>query len=545
MVVLGICGRERDAASALIVDRSLMAAMTEEACIRAPRAGYAGGGFPFASAAACLRRAGVSPRDVTRVVWCDMDGHAPARQPRPRWSTPPRRGDGFDLSHAASMRVGRLQAHASQLRATGHSEGPIAILETEGRGHAAVFEQNGRELSLVRTIDHFSRVAHEVKRANTALGVPDHSLSALEALASEGQPVYADALARGIWYVPSGGIERDARVLASVYADAEADAGGRLDDRAALHLHVRRTRAHLAASIVRLVARIASDVGADVADTYRVENIGLGGTLFSHHEVLEHVRASLVVRPFFAPLPTAVGLAFGAAVAGAGDAHVGLPYGLAVGPQFSESEVKQALDAAHLDYVYEPVWDRIVTRASRLLARGKLVGWFQGAMDFGTRSLGGRSILCDPSSRYARDNVNRYLQHRDDDLPPPLVMTTSAARDCLEQAACSPFGFASGTVRSEFRVSLQAGITAEGRCRFQTVPDESASRLPNLLQSHRKRTGVPALLHVNLCGADEPIACTPRDALRTTYSSPVDALFIERFVLMKDYWLLRSDADGD
>ena len=54
---------------------------------------------------------------------------------------------------------------------------------------------------------------------------------------------------------------------------------------------------------------------------------------------------------------------------------------------------------------------------------------------------------------------------------------------------------------------------------------------------------VPALIETNLGGPDEPVACTPRDAVRTIYSSAIDALIIGRFLLMKDYWLLRSDAD--
>ena len=97
-------------------------------------------------------------------------------------------------------------------------------------------------------------------------------------------------------------------------------------------------------------------------------------------------------------------------------------------------------------------------------------------------------------------------------------------------------------MKPEFRPQLQAAIDAHGRCRVQTIPDESRARLRDLLRVHRERTGVPGLLQIDLCGPDEPIACTPRDALRTAYSSPLDALFIERFVLMKDYWLLRSDT---
>jgi len=548
MVVLGICGPERDAASALVVDGALVAAMTEEACVRTGRAGYAREGFPFASVVACLQRAGVAARDVQRVVWCDQDGHTPPRDAGTSWMAPLRRRNGagiIDLADATAMRVGRLHAHASQLRATSATAGPIVILDVEGRAQAAVFDRSGHGVAVVRAIDHFSRVVQELNRSAVALGMTGDALTGLEGLASDGQPVYASALGRGLWYEPGAGIERDGRILATVYADANADAGGRLAQRAPLHMQARTTRANLAASVIALFGGIACDIATDVAEAHGVETISVGGSLFAHHEMVEQIETSLGGRAHVTPIPTATGLAFGAAVAGTAEAPVELPFGLSVGAQFSEADVKAALDAAHLDYVYEPAWDRVNARASRLLARGKLVAWFQGAMDFGGRSLGGRSILCDPSGRYARENVNGYLKHREDDLPPPLVMTADVARECLEQARCSPFGLSSAVVRAEFRAQLQAGITESGRCRVQTLHEDRAGRLRDLLTLHRTRTGVPALLQVDLCGPDEPVACTPRDALRTTYSSPIDALFIERFVLMKDYWLLRSADDED
>jgi carbamoyltransferase len=546
MVVLGVSGAQRGAASALIVDGALVAAMSEEACGRktgVPRA--QAGDFPLASAEACLQRAALSPRDVRCVVFCDQDVDAGTCGPDSSRFTAARRDrvGAFDMSHATTLRVGRLHAHASQLRVALPGDGPIAILDIDSRGVAVVFERNGETLTRVRTIERFSRVVHELRRGAAALGFEDESFARITAAAVDGRPVYADALARGLWYVPGGGIERNSRILALVYADADADAGGLLKELRPMHVQVRTTRANLAASLVALAGRLACDIALDVADAADVSTIGLGGSLFSHDEVLDVVRTALGDRACFAPVPAAPGLAFGAAIAGGGNVPVRMPDGLSVGRHFSELDVKQALDAAHLDYVYEPVWDRIVMRASRLLSRGKLVGWFQGPVDFGARSLGGRSILCDPSSRYARENINRYLLQRDDNVPPPLVMTRANVHECLEHDVCVPYGLPSVPVRAEFRGRLQGGVSECGRGRVQILHESSPSRLESLLNAHRKHMDVPALLQVDLCGPDETVACTPRDALRTMYSSPLDALFIERFVLMKDYWLLRDAAD--
>jgi len=546
MVVLGISGRERDAASALLIDGALVAATTEEACVRTPRAGYAhAAGFPFASVEACLQRAGIAAGDVQRVVLCDEDGHTGICDAPPSWMVPLRRrsNGSVELASAAGMRVGRLHAHASQLLATSAADGPVVVVDTERRGQAAVFSRTGRAVVFEREIEHFSRVVQQLNAAAAALGLGGDPLTELEVLAADGQPLYGAALGRGLWYEPGGGIETDRRELQAVYADAKGDADNQLADRAPLHVQVRRTRANLAASVVALVGGIVCDIAADMAETSGADVFGLGGSLFAHHEVAACVRASLGHRAQMALLPSPLGLALGAGIAGGNAMSITLPVGLAVGPQFSESQVKEALDVAHLDYVYEPQWDRITERASGLLARGKRVGWFQGAMDFGRRSLGARSILCDPSGRYARENLNWFLPQRSQDfVPPPLVMTADAARECLEDAVRSSFGLAGAVVKPEFRPRLQAAIDSRGRCRVQTIPDDSPARLRDLLRVHRQRTEVPALLQIDLCGPDEPVACTPRDALRTAYSSPIDALFIERFVLMKDYWLLRSDT---
>jgi carbamoyltransferase len=545
MVVLGISGRERDAASALLIDGALVAATTEEACVRMRRAGYAHiAGFPFASVEACLQRAGITASDVQRVVLCDEDGHTGVCDAPPSWMAPIRRRNNgtAELTGAAGMRVGPLYAHASQLQATSAADGPIVVLDTERRGQAAVFIRTGSGVVFEREIDHFSRVVQQLNAAAAALGLDGDPLMELEVLAGDGQPVYEEALARALWYEPGGGLGTDRRELQAVYTDAKADADHRLADRAPLHMQVRRTRANLAASVVAHIGRIVCDIATDVAETYGTETFGLGGSLLAHPEVTVCVRASLGPRAQLALLPSSLGLALGAAIAGGHATSITLPVGLAVGPQFSESDVKEALDVAHLDYVYEPQWDRIMDRATGLLARGKRIGWFQGAMDFGRRSLGARSILCDPSGRYARENLNWFLRHRAEAFAPPLVMTADAARECLEHVVCSPFGLVSAVVKPEFRPRLQAAIDQRGRCRVQTIPDDSSARLRELLRVHRQRTDVPALLQIDLCSPDEPVACTPRDALRTTYSSPLDALFIERFVLMKDYWLLRSET---
>jgi carbamoyltransferase len=97
-------------------------------------------------------------------------------------------------------------------------------------------------------------------------------------------------------------------------------------------------------------------------------------------------------------------------------------------------------------------------------------------------------------------------------------------------------------VASEWRDRLAGALDWRHFVRVHAVNPVQAFELCELLECHYRRTQVPALIETNLCGPGEPLACTPRDAVRTVYSSAIDVLVIGRFVLMKDHWLLRSDV---
>jgi carbamoyltransferase len=190
--------------------------------------------------------------------------------------------------------------------------------------------------------------------------------------------------------------------------------------------------------------------------------------------------------------------------------------------------------------VYEPDWARLHARVSRLLAQGKVIAWFQGSMVFGPRALGSRSILCDPSHRYARQNVNEYLRLLPVDEPLPVVFATTAVEKCLVASGSIRGGVRDVAVHPEWQTQLAGALDWRRRVRVHDLHSGAAPRLNDLLERHLTATGVPGLIETNLSGPGEPVACTPRDAVRTVYSSAVDALVIGRFLLMKDYWLLRS-----
>jgi len=96
---------------------------------------------------------------------------------------------------------------------------------------------------------------------------------------------------------------------------------------------------------------------------------------------------------------------------------------LTPGPVFSEQDVKATLDSCRLTYIYEPDWTRLRHRVSQILSAGRLVAWFQGDAGSALDAVGGRVIISDPSNRWARENVNRFLRQVPIEAPIPLVTT--------------------------------------------------------------------------------------------------------------------------
>jgi len=107
----------------------------------------------------------------------------------------------------------------------------------------------------------------------------------------------------------------------------------------------------------------------------------------------------------------------------------------------------------------------------------------------------------------------------------------------------SPYMLFDAPVRDSARARVRAALDHQHHVFIHTVTVDQAPQLCELLDTHAERTDVPGLINVNLSGPGEPTACTPRDAVRTFFASATDALVIGRFLLMKDYWLLRNNVD--
>jgi carbamoyltransferase len=163
------------------------------------------------------------------------------------------------------------------------------------------------------------------------------------------------------------------------------------------------------------------------------------------------------------------------------------------------------------------------------LERGEVVGLFQGAMEFGPRALGYRSILADPRDPEMQERVNRAVKKRESFRPfAPIVLEEHAA-EWFALSAASPYM----TLVGEVLRPLPAVTHVDGTARVQTVSRDRHPRLHELLSVWHERTGCPVLLNTSFNVRGEPIVCTPDDAWRCFRSTGIDVLAIEGAVHRK------------
>jgi predicted NodU family carbamoyl transferase len=439
--------------------------------------------------------------------------------------------------------VDTVLADARQLEVVCDGEDlSVCVLAPED-ARSAAFERRKGEWAPVSTFGGAGQLFVAAARVADAVGLgAAASYDALDRFGSESAPEYLAAFERTLTWDPTRGIVLDQELFCRTFAGLPGGEDAERQDWS-LNIRVQQERQAIAASFCRRVGSVIEAMARDLSARTQVSRVGFAGGMFASQGLVGMLSRTFGDGMCVSPVPELGGRALGAAIGGGAAAHPPLR-SLALGPQFSESEIKETLENCRLEYLYEPDRHKLMTRISRMLARGSVVAWFQGAAGFGPRPVGTRSVLCDPSNRYARENVNRFLRQAPLDDPLPLAMTRSAMRESLDGAVGSAFLGSACAVKLEWRDRVRAALTADGTVLVQmTTPDQS-EELTDLLSLHRDLTGVPGLIQTSLAGVDEPAACTPRDAVRSMFASAIDALVIGRFLLMKDHWMLRNGSDS-
>ena len=228
--------------------------------------------------------------------------------------------------------------------------------------------------------------------------------------------------------------------------------------------------------------------------------------------------------------------------------------GSLLGPAFEDSEIRQLLDDENAAFDAFDSDEALCDSVSEHLANEKVVGWFQGRMEFGPRALGARSILGDPRSPKMQSVMNQKIKFRESFRPFAPIVLQERASDYFELRPEdeSPYMLIVAPVREEIRQEsedssafgieqlhqqrseLPAITHVDYSARIQTVDEERNPLLRKLLQAFDRRTGCPVLINTSFNVRSEPIVCTPQDAYRCFLMTDMDVLVLGRHVILKD-----------
>jgi carbamoyltransferase len=199
------------------------------------------------------------------------------------------------------------------------------------------------------------------------------------------------------------------------------------------------------------------------------------------------------------------------------------------GPQYTDDEIEAFLQRGKLHYRR---MEDVAEEVAAVLAQDRIVGWFQGRMEFGPRALGARSILASPLNADMQERLNEIKDREDFRPVAPVVLEEEAGRWFIG-ADVSPFMLFVHEVAPDKASRIPAVRHVDGTARIQTVNERQNPRYHGLLKAFQRRTGVPVLVNTSFNTRSEPVVCTPRDAVECFWTSPIDALAIGSFLIEK------------
>lgn len=210
------------------------------------------------------------------------------------------------------------------------------------------------------------------------------------------------------------------------------------------------------------------------------------------------------------------------------------------GPQFSDSEIASELETKKESIIAENCVIKKITdsnelcrHAAKFISQGKVVGWYQGRMEWGPRALGNRSILCDPTRADMKDILNHKIKRRESFRPFAPSILRHAVKDWFETDYDVPFMLQVYQIKPEKRKYVPAITHVDGSGRLQTVTEKQNTLYFTLISEFQKITGIPMLLNTSF-NENEPIVCRPHEALDCFLRTKMDALVLGHYMITRN-----------
>jgi carbamoyltransferase len=575
MKILGISAHYHDAAAALVVDGVPVCAVQEERLSRRK----SDAAFPMAAIEWCLDHAGIDPDDLDAVVFYERPMLKFERiltcalRAFPRsWRMFPKAmkntlGEKVWVRGIISSHLGvpgrkvlfteHHQSHAAAAFLTAPTR-RAAILTTDGVGEwvtlsAGQGERNehGTSINLIREIrfPHSLGMLYSTFTAYLGFKVNEDEYKVM-GLAGYGQPSMIEKVRKVIVRKPDGSFALDLDYFdfhttsARSYSEKFVGLFGpprNPFDPIDLTVDEGRRYADIAASVQRVLEDTLVEIARDLQNETGLSDLCLGGGVALNGVANARILAeSGFERLFVPPAPGDAGCALGAALYADrihfGNADRDVPDHPFWGPTVNGAELARVAgeDGQLVDELDERT---LIEQTADDLMTGRIVGWMEGALEFGPRALGHRSILAAPHDAEMRDRINREIKYREQFRPfAPVVPIEAADRYfVLPNGGARLARFMSGVfpVRPEWREKLSAVTHVDGTARVQALDRDMAPRLYSLLEEYGQRSGIPVLLNTSLNLAGEPIVNRTVEGYSTFLRCGIDVLIGDRTRVLK------------
>lgn len=567
MYILGLSAYMHDTSACLLQDGRIIAAVEEE---RFTRQRHAWRQMPHHASRYCLDVAGIelSDLDYVATAWNTQEGEdhvqvsthqeALLRQAKELYRLFP--ANIFPCrTFPAMARVNHHLAHASSaFRCSGMEE--AAILVIDGRGErvaTSIYWGEDNRIRLLREFDITNSLGFFYLAVTRFIGFGGWGEGKTMGYAPYGTPCYdfdyIKPIADGYeidWERPLPRSDRESsrgdctlEIMASWMNRLEQQFGE--PNLQPARLDLRRARWHESFSDTKIYRDIAASAQKKLEEIVlhlaklAVAETGCRNLVLAGGVALNCVANGLLITSntidhiFIQPAANDAGTSMGAAL----ELYAQLGYSsqeplqhAAFGPIYTNQMIKEALE--HVGLSYTECADPAMT-AAQLLAENKVVGWFQGALEWGPRALGSRSILASPAREGMRDHLNSQVKHREAFRPYALALPLEIANDLFSDWYPSPFMLLNFKVKNNQQEGVKEGIHIDGTTRPQTVEQSQNPLYWSMLRQFTQLTGTPGVINTSLNDHGAPLVCTPYDALRTFYSTALDSLIIGDFLLQK------------
>ncbi|MBV8488684.1 MAG: carbamoyltransferase [Planctomycetaceae bacterium] len=602
--ILGISAFYHDSAAALVIDGQIVAAAQEERFTRIKH----DPAFPVRAIAYCLQEGSLCPADLDYIAFYDKPlakferlletylAFAPAGFRSFRLAMPLWLKDKLHMRRTIRRAVGTTQArlvfadHHETHAASAFFPSPFeraAIVTLDGVGEWSTATFGVGEGNRIRLIDHIS-FPHSLGLLYSAFtyycGFKVNSGEyKLMGLAPYGRPVYKDLiLERLIDLKEDGSFWLDMQYFQ--YCQRLTMTSPRFHrlfggQPRSPESNIEQRHMDLAASIQAVTEDVLLRMGRHVRAQTGMRHLVLAGGVALNCVANGHLlRSGLFEDIWIQPAAGDAGGALGAALfvwhqlLEKARPVTGRDFqrGSFLGPSYSAEEISRFLvEQGGQGHRFENEVE-LLEHVAELLAQGKVVGWFQGRMEFGPRALGARSILGDPRSPAMQANMNLKIKFRESFRPfaPAVLLDRAADWFDLEPGQESPYMLLVAPVRKDRRVPLAPHLKRQMEqdpdlrqrvnvvrseipavthvdysARIQTVDEARNPRFTRLLEAFERLTGCPILVNTSFNVRGEPIVCTPADAYRCYLATEMDALVLEDIVLEKTADTRRSQTE--